>query len=175
MTSYQKKAANEFGLYLGGLSILVSVVGYVLDLDYKIQQNLGYLGLLFATVFIILVIRKVKNEDGGFVSFGGAFKTALRMSVIAGLFSAVWLLLYTTVVHPEYQDEIIEYSLIEMEEQDIPEESKEMAVEWTRKFTSPGLFVTWGFLGSVLPSLIIALIVAAIMQKPKPVFEDTVD
>lgn len=175
MDSAEKKLANEYGLYLGGLSVLVSVMAYIFDLPYETQQQLGYLGLLFALGFIIFILKKVKSISGGYMNFKQGFKTALRMIVISSILSSAYLLTYTLVINPDYQDEIIEASLEQMEEQDLPEESMEMAVEWTRKFTSPWLFVVWGFLGGVIPSLIIIVIAVAIMQKPKPVFENTVE
>ena len=171
-----KKTGNQNGMLLGIVGVVISLIFWILDLDYETQQNFQWLGIIPTIIFMVVAIRYYKANSKGFIAFGDAFKLGLRVVAIAAIFNTAFMLLYTTVLHPNYQDDIIEASLEKMEEQGVPDEGIDMAISITEKMTSPFGMVAIGLFSFIFMGLIFSLIISAIMKKNNPYpLDETLD
>lgn len=169
--------ALNYGVLLGIISVLSVVLQYVFG-TYNVSGGDGnswiisLASFVLGVVIIVLAVNKIKKSNGGYISFKEAFKGGFTVYIISALFVAGWMLIYTYVLEPGYQDEIINQSVQQMEEQGgVSEEQMETAISWTRKFTSPLMLSLFSILGAAFFGGIISAIIAAILKNNKPMFE----
>lgn len=167
-----RQAIINFGLIQGLVGITLAVVLYATG-NYNMggeDANLLYsiLNLAVTVTFPLLAILKVKELEGGFISFGKAFSTGFQVILIAGILGAVWLLVYTTNLEPNYQEAILQRNYEQMSEQGMTSEQIDQGIEMTKKFTTPVFMAVVAVLTSAFFGAIIALILGGILQKKDP-------
>ncbi len=165
----QKNHALTYGLIGGLLSVAASLV---LDLTGLVDAASGKGSWLSSIVSIAIfvwalftAIRKQREDLGGFISFGSAFKTAFVASLVIALIGAVYMYLYATFINPDFIEEIRQATMEKMAKQGQSDEQIEQAMEMMESFTSPVMMSVWGFVGSAIMGAIVSLIGAAIMKK----------
>lgn len=168
------KYALMFGVLFGVLMILEFVISYVADIDPVSNPSYGIIlnvlnMLVFPVLFITIPCNNFKKMNLGYISLGQCLKIGVTVCLIAGLLSALFQSVFT-VIFPEYMDEIIHKTrqVILQKSPDMPAESLEMALSWTRKFMQPQIMipvsaVTYSFIG-----LFFSLIIGLIVKKDKP-------
>ena len=167
-----RQAIINFGLIQGLVSITLAVVLYATG-NYNMgggDANVLYsiLNLAISVTFPLLAILKVKELEGGFISFGKAFSTGFQVILIAAILGAVWLLVYTTTLEPNYQEAILQNNYEQMSEQGMTSEQMDQAIEMTKKFATPVFMAVFAVLTSAFFGAIIALILGGILQKKDP-------
>ncbi|GEM_PF-67759 len=165
----QKNHALVYGLIGGLLSVAASLV---LDLTGLVDAAAGKGTWLSSVVSIAIfvwalftAIRKQREDLGGTISFGGAFKVAFVASVIIALIGAAYMLLYANFINPDFIEEAKQAAMEQMAAQGQSDEQIEQAMEMTGKFMTPVMMAVMGFIGSLIMGVIISLIGAAILKK----------
>lgn len=166
--------ALRFG-FIGGLCFIV--YGLILYMFFSNPAEAGIMGsvyqmgvstVLFTTI-IVMAIKKHRDEDlGGYISFGRAFWTGFVTIIITRAIFALFSLLYTTVIHPDYAKEMQENLRTLYERQGMSEQQIEQSLGFVQMFSNP--LIGFGFLlvWAAISGAIVGAIVAAIMQKEKP-------
>ena len=169
-----KSIATDYGLYLGGILSLLTLMGYVISLDLftKIWFGIGF--LIVIIVLGILSIVKSKKSQDGYISFKNAF-TAYFITLIVGLLiSAALNILIFNFIDPEaaptLQEKIIDAQTERLQNFNVP---NEVIAETVEKMESQGNMYS---IGNILQSIVwqlagfslIGLIVAAVMKKSNP-------
>ena len=165
----QKNHALVYGLIGGLLSIAASLV---LDLTGLVDAVTGK-GTWLSSVISIAIfvwalftaIRKQREDLGGTISFGGAFKVAFVASVIIALIGAVYMLLYANVINPDFIAEVKQATMEKMAAQGQSDEQIEQAMEMTGKLLTPVMMAVMGFIGNLIMGVVVSLIGAAILKK----------
>ncbi|HNX44928.1 MAG TPA: DUF4199 domain-containing protein [Bacteroidales bacterium] len=168
-------------LYIAGAGILYSLLQYVLGIlpvgMFK-PFLIGGLGLVISLVILVILLKKYRKTQGGFISFGDAFLFGLIALVLAAVISSVYSYLFMKFFDPEYMKNILEAQKDWMENYF---SSKGMSEEQIQAYLDkadqqanlPILKQTLkSFLISSVFSAVIALIVGAIMKKNRDVFND---
>lgn len=169
----RKKIAVNYGLVLGAITLLSGIVQYVLIDGYNLAvQNSGntafnIIGFIVLIVIPALAILKAKKEQGGFITFGEAFKLSFTAIIYSSLIGVVWVLLYTLVLEPGYQETAQEIAMEQMYEQspNMTEEQAEQGITFMGYFTSPWILAGMTVLFSAIMGAIVSVIEAAIFQK----------
>ena len=168
------KEAKMYGLYLGVISIALSGIMYALDLAKIGDQNpvQTFLSLAITVVFMVLAGLAFKKRNEGFMSFGEGFKTTLGAGILGAIIGMAWFVVMITVLEPNYQEQILDATYEQMITQnpDMSDDQIDIAVSMTEKFTSPGWMITFGLFGAVILNLVLALIVALVLKKNRPIF-----
>jgi uncharacterized membrane protein (UPF0182 family) len=168
-----KSIATNYGLYLGILLALVTVLAYAVNLELLTNMWLGIVLLLVIIVFGIIAVAKVKQAQNGFASFKESF-TSFFITVLVGLLiSTVVSFLIFNVVDTDAAETLkqktIEKTVQMMEGFNTPVEAIDKTVE---QMESQNQFGIVGILKSLAGQLvlfsIIGLIVAAAMKKNNP-------
>ncbi|MBI1315754.1 DUF4199 family protein [bacterium] len=158
---------RKWGLYMGLISIALSSIFWATGL-FKPSDNNTWVTLISVVVSLVILYvagTELKKAHEGILPFGMAFKGLFGVLVISMLFSVVWMLLYTTVFEPDYQQTIIDQTYEKMLEQNpnMPEDQVDMAIGLTEKMTSPLVMVlftvVFGLLFGAIEALIMALVV----------------
>ncbi|MCG6186775.1 DUF4199 domain-containing protein [Maribellus maritimus] len=165
------KSSLMSGIYLGIVSILVSVIFYVTGNPFsKIAQWLGYAVLIAG---VVLAQINYKKALGGTMSYGQALGVGLLTVVFASILSSIYTVLLYTVIDPSLTEQLKLFTEEQIVKQGrVPEEQIDMAVEMSAKFQTPTMMMVMGIFGGALIGLIISLITAIFTQK-KPVDDFT--
>ncbi len=166
-----KSIAVNYGLYLGGILTVTSVLAYAIDLSLYTKWWFGIALLLVVIIFGIISTSKVKHSLNRIISFKDAF-TAYFITVVIGIIiSAIISIVIFNFIDPEaaatLQQLTLETQVDMMRGFGAPEEAIAQAVEKIEE--SGNLFS----IGNVMQSLvfqiigysIVGLIVALVMKK----------
>jgi hypothetical protein len=162
--------AIRYGLMNGGLAILWSLMMYVTGLNRTDSgQYINFLGALIPLIFMYYAIRDFRLGPGhGFISFRKAFGEAFKVGIIGGIIGTFYMVLYMNVIDPGYQDYLMQQQEIRLADMGLSQEEIDRQIERGAKWQTPGMFIMWGILGSVIISAVFGLIMAAIFKKPNP-------
>jgi len=170
--------ALKFGLYLGIISVCISLIFYLIDplLVVKVSA-LGYVIILISILASVYFTLEIRKAIGGFWNFKFAFSSIFIMFLVSILISQVYQVVLVKVIDKDYSQKIIDASLEkarrDMAAKGITGETLDKQMEMVKGFI-PDMASTktllLGFLFSVVFATIGSLIYAAIFKKDKPVF-----
>lgn len=166
--------ALRFGAIWAASSILVSLVGFLTDTDPNMPGTgpIKWVYILFGLgVSIWAVVTAIKQDRaqlGGYITLGRCVGLGTLMGLISGALGAVYTVLYTLVINPDYKEQMSAAMQSEWEKQGMSEEQIEMAAGMTSMFTSPVAIVLTQIIAGVIFGVIIGLIAGAIMKRDKP-------
>jgi|GEM_PF-1191462 hypothetical protein len=155
--------AAAFGAAAGITTIILALLIYVADLPEGLN-NLSYVVLI---AFHCIGVKKWREQQGGFLTYGGAYKHLLVQSAVFTVLMAIWMFIFTSYVAPGFFESKIAEVEMKMEEQGQSPQAIEMAMKWTRWMFKPEIMVGFALLGIIFYGLI-DLIIAAIMKKDPP-------
>jgi len=167
--------AVKFGLILGMVSAIVTLLLYVIDPTLMVNVWM----LLLLLVFIGLVIYggiSYRNEIGGYIDFGPAYIHGFTVLVVMGVIGLLMNLLMYNVVDTSLADTLTEASIEQtrgmMENFGAPEDAIDEALE-KAEADAAASFTNFGLIKSFFISLIvyavIALITALIVRRREKV------
>ncbi len=170
----------RFGLIAGLVYCLSLFVRYNFTSTNPITLGavalLFYLGVLAVLVFCGLARRK---EFGGYLELKDAFQTLFIAVLVAELVYAIFNFIYLTYIDPGYLDELKASIIAFIEDMSIDEDKKQQQIEDIEKSfakqidRSSGMGLVFSYLISVAITGICALIIALIIRRKKPVFDQT--
>ncbi len=150
----------NYGAILGLTLILLSVIGYVLNM-----QESSVLGILNYVVMAALVFIGSKNlrdkHSGGYMKYS----RALGSSFLIGLFGGILLAFYIYIFMKYIDPTVLEQMKILTEQKLIEKGLPESQIEMSMKMISPGM-ITFGTIFSFsFWSFLLALIIAFFIRK----------
>ena len=165
-----KKIALNYGLILGLLSIVITVILFVTNNHIDRPWWSSLLSFLLMIAIIVYGLKAFKAANGGFMSLGEAIKTGLAISVVAGIIGAIFNYLFVTVIEPDFVAKMLDFTRERMYEQNpnMTEEQAEMALSMSEKFMSPGIMSAFAIIGSLFFGFIISLIAGLVMKQNRP-------
>lgn len=168
-----KSSAINYGLYLGGILGLVTVIGYAVSLELLVKWWLGIILLIVIIAFGIISISSSKKMLNGYISFKQAFSSYFFTVAIGILVSMLISILLFNFIDPDaaelLKEKILESTINMMQGFGVPAEAIAEAVD---KIENQNQFSILNQLKSVawqlLFYIILGLILAAIMKKTDP-------
>ncbi len=158
------KSSLTYGIYLGIVSILFSVVLYVLGFTFeKWVQYASYPITIAAVIWVQIAYRK---SLGGEMTYGQALGIGLMTVVFASALSAIYTYILFVVIDPSLQEQlrlVTEQRIVE--QGNVPEEQLDTVVEMTAKFQNPPILAVFTLFGGALIGLIISLITGIFTKK----------
>ncbi len=162
------KNAINFGVILGIIQIIFTMLLYVGGVEYLGDWKMGMLGLLIFLIAMIICAIKLKKLNGGFIEFKNIFGKLLLVFVVAGVVSTIMNILLYNVIDTELavamKESQIESTTAMMESFGAPEEAFENIEKgfegFEEKFSVGGLFVQliWSIIGGAILSAILGAI-----------------
>ncbi len=162
-----RKFILNYGLILGIISILISVVMYVMNLYIEKSWIGGVLSFIAMIIIIVYGINEYKKSNGGFLSLGQALKIGVGIALIAGILGTIYQLIFMNVIEPDFMEKMQQMQYDQMIENNpnMTQEQIDMAMEMGRKFSSPWITSAISIVASLFFGLIISLIAGLIMKK----------
>jgi hypothetical protein len=163
--------ALVYGSLLALSNILLGIVYYLMNMQFDESQQ--YIGLVLSIVFIVLGILNHRNKNlNGYISYGNALGTGVMISLVAGIIGAVYFLVFSQYIDPEYMSKMMEHAETVYLEKGYSEEEVSRIIEGQRMMSSPLIMFFTTIIVSVLAGLIISLIVSIFLRKENPSFEN---
>ncbi|TYB77260.1 DUF4199 domain-containing protein [Bizionia myxarmorum] len=170
-TNTTKSIAINYGLYLGGVLSLVTVLAYAVNLDLFTKWWFGVAIMILVIVVGVLSSIKSKALLNGFISFKGAFSSYFITILIGLVISSIISFVIFNVIDQEasvvLQEKIIETQVEMMRGFGTPEESIAGIVEEMQK--QENLYSLTNILQGIVFQLVgfsvVGLIVALVVKK----------
>ncbi|WP_282121641.1 DUF4199 domain-containing protein [Algibacter mikhailovii] len=170
MENSLKSIAINYGLYLGVLLALITVLAYAINIELLTNMWVGIAILVAIIVFGIISVAKAKQAQNGFASFKQAF-TAYFITILIGLVISTFVsFLLFNVVDTEaaevLKEKTIEKTVEMMEGFNSPTDKIDEAVTQIESQNQYSLGnIAKGLAGYLVFFSVIGLIVAAAMKK----------
>jgi energy-coupling factor transporter transmembrane protein EcfT len=164
--------AVKFGLILGMVSAIITVLAYVIDPTYLANMWFGFTMLFLFFGLVIYGGISYRKEIGGFMDFGPAYVHGFVVFVMIGIIGLVMNMLMHNVIDPNLKETLIESSTEQatsmMEGFGLSGDALDEAMEKQREsmedqFSNGGMVK--GFFISLLVYAVIALITGLIVRK----------
>ncbi|MCZ6900352.1 MAG: DUF4199 domain-containing protein [Bacteroidetes bacterium] len=163
-----RKAGSLYGLYYGAFLVVFSFLLYSSKLEDNLLLNLTGWGIFIGVM--AMAMRKFKEGNEGYMSFGQGMGIGFFYTLVAGIISGLFDTFYLTVVNPQMlQDQLDETIAIMESNPNMTDEQIEDTAELAQSFISHPVFLfTIALLGAFIIGIIVALVVAAVMKKDNP-------
>jgi len=102
------------GLILAGVSILLTMLTYVIDVSLMVEWWFGIVSILISMGLLIYLGINYRNDIGGILSYGDAFKFSFLVFFVSYVVGIIFQIALYTVIDPE-----------------LPETMKQLTVEKT--------------------------------------------
>ncbi len=168
------KSALRYGLITGVLLIIFSLIMYIMEVD--MQSKINYLSVIILLVMGIVAASqwRDKHNDGN-LSYGQGLGTGTLVGLYAGIITAIYMFVFFKYIDPAYIDRILEIAEQQMYEQNpnLTSSEAEMALDITKRMTSPIAMSLWAVAGNTFWSFILSLIYSIFLKRSQPVqFDD---
>ncbi|MDX1327349.1 MAG: DUF4199 domain-containing protein [Arenibacter sp.] len=120
---------------------------------HAIYTNL--FALVAITIYVLALLDKRNNDYEGKMSWKQGFTAGVTMTIIIALFSPLTQYISSTVISPDYFNNIIEYSV----------ETKKMNREIAEGYFSLGSYMLQAFFGALTMGVVTSAIVAYFVKK----------
>lgn len=166
-----KKTILQYGILLGITLVLLGVILYVTNTYKDPHWSLSIVSILIIVLVISLGIKAYKTANNGFLTLSEALKTGIGIALIGGIIAALWSFILTTVIEPQYIQQVLEIQKEKMIAQNpnFSQEQIDQGMAIAKKFTSPYMSIAFSMIGSLFFGFIISLFAGLIMQR-KPDF-----
>lgn len=176
MNEIIKKNGINYGLILGGFSVLFTTVIYAIDLELFTSWWIGIVAIVISITIGVMLVSKTKKQLGGNITFKEAFTVYFIAAVIGTLISTLYNYVLFNFIDPEAKEAIkeitMEYTAKMMERFGAPSaainETMQKLAE-TDNYSIGNLM--FGAAVSIVISAIFGLILAAIF-KSKPAYKE---
>ena len=168
------KSGLIYGLYLGIISVLISVVIWA----GSVMESMGIFGsLIIITVILIITFllllfftKAYRNKElGGFISFGKAFQFAIIVVLISTIISSIYNYIFYTIIDPGYMENLMavmqQKTIQYLEKVGAPESRIDKTLEKFEDIPTLWESIKKGILNGVIGGAILSLIVGAIVKK----------
>jgi len=160
-------SAQQKGLIIGIILVLVSIVIYVLIPNMADQQKWWSLSLAIMVGGIVWACWKFSDDMYGNVTFGNVFGHGFKATAVMTIVIVLYFILAVTVVFPEMKEKAMEVAMNQMmEKKNLSDADMKKALEMQEKF-----FLPFGIAGQLVMSLIIgaiASLIGAVVAKKNP-------
>ena len=171
----QKSASTSimlnYGLILGFASIFIAVANFAFGDVYKPHWGIQVISIAATIIIIVSGLKKIKENNAGFLSLGESLKTGLGISLISGIIFVAYFFLFTNFIEPEYfanAEKVAEATILET----YPtwsDEQIESAMAMSKKMQGFGMISAMVMIMSLFFGFIVSLIAGLIMKKAEEV------
>ena len=168
---------TKWGLITGMVYVIINLVVNMTGVQQPgsssgMGTGLMINSLLFVATFatIFLGVKETRDEDlNGFLTLSQGFKAGLKIAFIAGLIAGIFTFIYMQFIDPEFSERMMSAAEDQLDEKDVPEESREMALKFSGFMANPIFMGAFMIIWVVFWGLIKSLFSGMILKKDPPV------
>ena len=142
------KTALNFGIILGGVSLVYSLMLFFLDMHYQGDSTTSVIGYLIFIIIVFMAIKDFKKNNNGYINLSEALKTGVGASLISALILCIYTIILIQYLDPEFLDKSTEYQKQKLlqENPEISIENVDKMFDMQKEFSGP--FIISGFKAS---------------------------
>ena len=160
------KNAINYGLILGGISVVYSILLWVLG--QTTNKSLGYISLLFTIGVMFYGTKEYRDKHlGGFMTYGKAFSSNFLIGLYSTIIGTIFAFVLFKYLDPKLIETIKE-TAIETAMQKNPNVTQEQLEGSMSFFMSPVFFTITALIGGAFFDAILALLVSIFHKKEQP-------
>ncbi len=160
------KFAMNFGIILGVIMILISVIMYVTGMSLDGVQWPQYLYYIIFPVVIFYSISKFKSQNANILSLGQAIKIGLVIAAVSAIVYIIYGLIFNYIIDPEFMGQMKEVVRDKMlENPNMTQEMVDQQMGFVEKFMSPIVGSAFWIAASLFFGLLWSLIAGLVMKK----------
>ena len=160
-----KSIILNYGVILGIASLLISLTLYSMGMHLDPHWSISILSGALLIVLIIFGIKKFKETNGGFLSWGQGVKVGVGIAIIAGLIGVIYNYIFMNFIEPDFMSQMMEIQNQKLIDQGQSEEQIEAINGMTEKLQGPGIMAAMGIISSAIGGFVVSAITSAIMKK----------
>jgi uncharacterized membrane protein len=164
------RIALKWGIISAIISVVFTIILYSFDL-WKTWWVSIIIGLAITIAILALACKEFKSLNEGFMTFSEGLSISMLVIAVSSLISSAFNQLYVNVIDTGIKEQIADFQEEMYIKQGLSAEQIDMAMQQAERFSSPSMQFLFSMLGALLFGFIMALIVAAVMKKNRPVFE----
>ena len=163
------KTALNFGLILGGISLVYSLMLFFLDMHYQGETATSLIGYTLLIGLVLWAITHFKKNNYGYISLSEALKTGVGTALISAIIVCIYTIVMIQYLDSEFLDKSIEYQKQKMlqENPEISLESVNKMFDMQKEFSGPFIISGFIIIFNLFFGFIISLIVGLIVKKSK--------
>jgi hypothetical protein len=171
----QTVTVRSSGIRFGLIGALISIAYFLILNVSGIDMTRGFwnwLGYVITGVLIFFAHKYYKDNGDGFLAYGQGIGIAFWIGLVSGVISSIFTYLYIKFIDTGFLEMIKQRQIEGMQEQGLSEEQIDKALEISSLFMSAEAMFFFMLVGSIIATIIIALIVTIFTQKknPQPAF-----
>jgi hypothetical protein len=158
------KSAVTYGIYIGIVSIVVSVIFYATGNTFS--QAAQWVGIIVTIAAIVLVQINHRKSLGGFMTYGQALGIAVLSMLFASILSGIYQFVLTSYIDPSLQEQTRQMTEQRIAERgNLSQEQIDMAVNMYMKFQKPAIMLISSIFMGPIMGLVIGLITSIFTKK----------
>ncbi|WP_374951153.1 DUF4199 domain-containing protein [Mucilaginibacter sp.] len=162
------KIATKWAFIYLLVSIVITYAFEFLSIDQNSPAK--YISYIPFIAFCFLAQKELRDQSGGYMSFGQGFSVGFRFGLFSGLLLAVFVFIYLKFLSPDMLVKSIEQQQVALSEQGMSQDQIDKAMDMGTKYGAIfGAVAT--AIGSLILGCIIALIGAAIFKKERTAYD----
>jgi len=160
------KFAMNYGVILGVIMILISVIMYVTGMSLDGVQWPQYLYYIIFPIVIFYAISTFKRQNASTLSLGEAIKIGVVAAAVSAIIYVVYGLIFNYLIDPEFMVQMKEVVRDKMlENPNMTEEMVDQQMGVVEKFMDPVIGSAFWIAASMLFGLLWSLIAGLVMKK----------
>lgn len=165
-----KSAILQYGTLLGVVGLVFNLMIFFLDMHYTQESSVGFVGIALTIGVICFGQYSFKKDNGGYLSYGEAIKLGVGIALISGIIGVTYQVLLVNVIDPDTIPKMMEVAKNKLidDNPELSQEQLDQIIEMQQKFTTPGMMVAFGLIGSLVIGFIISIISGLIFKKNRP-------
>ena len=127
-----KEEILKSGIILAGVSIILTMLTYMINVELMVEWWFGILSLIISVGLLIYLGITYRNSIGGILSYGNALKYSILVMLVSYIIGICFQILLYTVIDPDLLEVIsdltIEKSVEDMGRWDVPQEQIDASI-----------------------------------------------
>ena len=170
-----KQVVLKYGLIGGLIVTAVMLTGTLYCVNtgkFEGSMVIGYASMLLAFSFIFVAVKQVRDkQNGGVISFGKAFKTALLVTLVTStIYVVVWLICYYCFI-PDFMDKYAAHMMEKARSEGLStaalaEKSAQMD-QYKEMYRNPLLVLLFTYVEILPVGLLVSLLAALILKRKR--------
>src|SRR5690554_3285106 len=164
------KTALTYGLILGVISIIFTLMLYSLDMHYQGGPMVMVVSLVIMVAVIVIGMIQFKKANNGFITFGQGLKVGVGIGLVGVIIGIIFNQVMSGLIDPQMMEKAMEYQRgLLVETTKLTPEQIDAQMEMVKKFSSPSMQIVFGLVYGVVASFLLSLIPALIIKRPETI------
>lgn len=160
------KFALNYGLLLGGISIIFAFMLYTADMHYQGGIAVMLISIALSLAALIVAMIQFKKANHGFMTFGQALKIGVGVCLIGGIIGIIFNQIMSNVIDPDMMAKAMEFQKNQLlETTTMTAEQVDAQMEMGKTFSTPTMQIVFGLIFSLLVGFVLSIVPALILKK----------